>query len=143
MNNFLEKAHRDLSLAALFWPHENKYINKSNLMVSPIVTAQVTEFECGGLAVSLSSSHPAMDGFSNIKFLLEWAKVCKMETPVENINFLRFNLGNVFPTRDISRLFKSTYDPVIEKDIVTKRFIICETIMSRLRKNALMKRVEL
>ncbi|TMW81138.1 hypothetical protein EJD97_011619 [Solanum chilense] len=133
LNHFLEKAHKDLSLAALFWPHENKYINKSNLMVSPIVTAQVTEFECGGLAVSLSSSHPAMDGFSNIKFLFEWAKVCKMETPIENINFLRFNLGNVFPTRDVSRLFRSTYDPVIEKDIVTKRFIICETIMSRLR----------
>ncbi|KAH0735537.1 hypothetical protein KY285_011244 [Solanum tuberosum] len=30
-------------------------------MVSPIVTAQVTEFECGGLAISLSGSHPAID----------------------------------------------------------------------------------
>uniref|UniRef100_M0ZZG1 Anthocyanin acyltransferase n=1 Tax=Solanum tuberosum TaxID=4113 RepID=M0ZZG1_SOLTU len=135
--NFLEKARKDLSLAALFWPHENKYINKTNLMVSPIVMAQVIEFECGGLAVSLSSSHPAMDGFSNIKFLFEWAKVCKMDTPVEKINFLSFNLGNVFRTRDISRLFKSTYDSVIEKNIIVKRFVINEAVMLRLRKKCI------
>ncbi|TMW86276.1 hypothetical protein EJD97_021635 [Solanum chilense] len=137
LNHFLEKAKNDLSLASLFWPNENKYINKCNLMVSPIVTAQVTQFQCGGLAVSLSSSHPAMDGFSNIKFLFEWAKVCKMDTPVENINFLRFNLGDVFPTRDISGLFKSTYDPVTEEDIVTKRFVIREATISRLRKSCI------
>lgn len=89
------------------------------------------------MAVSLSSSHPAMDGFSNIKFLFEWAKVCKMTTPVENIDFLRFNLSDVFPTRDISGLFKSTYDPVTEKDIVTKRFVIRGTSISRLRKSCI------
>ncbi|XP_004243480.1 acetyl-CoA-benzylalcohol acetyltransferase [Solanum lycopersicum] len=135
--NFLEKSRKDLSLAALFCPHVNKYIDKTNLMVSPIVTAQVTEFECGGLAVSLSFSHPAMDGFSDFKFLFELARVCKMETPIENIKFLSFNLGNIFPTRDISRLFKSTFDRVIEKDIIVKRFIVREAAMSRLRKKCI------
>ncbi|KAG5570106.1 hypothetical protein H5410_059872, partial [Solanum commersonii] len=83
LDNFLEKTSKDLGLAGLFWPHENKNVNETNLMVSPIVIAQVTEFECGGLAMSLSGSHPAMDGFSNVKFLFEWAKVCRMGTPVE------------------------------------------------------------
>ncbi|KAG5570116.1 hypothetical protein H5410_059882 [Solanum commersonii] len=137
LDNFLEKTRKDLSLASLFWPHVNKNIDKTNSMVSPIVTAQVTEFECGGLAVSLSGSHPAMDGFSDFKFLFEWAKVCKMETPVEKINFLSFNLGNIFPTRDISKLFKSTYTPIIHQDIVVKRFVIREAAMSRLRKKCI------
>ncbi|KAH0735533.1 hypothetical protein KY285_011240 [Solanum tuberosum] len=137
LDNFLEKTRKDLSLASLFWPHANKNIDQTNLMVSPIVTAQVTEFECGGLAVSLSGSHPAMDGFSDFKFLFEWARVCKMETPVEKINFLSFNLGNIFPTRDISGLFKSTYIPSIHQDIIVKKFVVREAAMSRLRKKCI------
>ncbi|KAF3647580.1 putative S-type anion channel SLAH1-like [Capsicum annuum] len=93
LNYFLEKTWEDLSLAALFWPHENKNVDENNLMVSPIVIAQVTKFECGGLALSLSGSHPAMDGFTDFNFLFEWAKVCKLGTPVEKINFLSFDLG--------------------------------------------------
>ncbi|WMV36870.1 hypothetical protein MTR67_030255 [Solanum verrucosum] len=61
LDNFLEKAHKDLNLAALFWPHENKNVDQNNFMVSPIVTIQVTKFECGGLALSFSVSHPAID----------------------------------------------------------------------------------
>ncbi|XP_049399457.1 acetyl-CoA-benzylalcohol acetyltransferase-like [Solanum stenotomum] len=137
LDHFLEKTRKDLSLASLFWPHVNKNIDKTNLMVSPIVTAQVTVFECGGLAVSLSGSHPAMDGFSYFKFVFECAKVCKMETPVEKINFLSFNLGNIFPTRDISRLFKSTYTPIIHQDIIVKKFVVREAAMSRLRKKCI------
>ncbi|KAG5570096.1 hypothetical protein H5410_059862 [Solanum commersonii] len=69
LDNFLEKTRKDLSLASLFWPHVNKNIDKTNLMVSPIVTAQVTVFECSGLVVSLNGSHPAIDGFSDFKFV--------------------------------------------------------------------------
>ncbi|WMV59722.1 hypothetical protein MTR67_053107 [Solanum verrucosum] len=134
LDNFLEKTRKDLGLAGLFWPHENKNVDETNLKVSPIVIAQVTEFECGGLAISLSGSHPAMDGFSDFKFLFEWANVCRMGTPIEEINFLSFDLSNIFPTRDISGLFKLTYHPVIEKDIIVKRFVIREAAMSRLRK---------
>uniref|UniRef100_M1BIY2 Anthocyanin acyltransferase n=2 Tax=Solanum tuberosum TaxID=4113 RepID=M1BIY2_SOLTU len=137
LDNLLEKTRKDLGLAGLFWPHENKNVDETNLMVSPIVIAQVTEFECGGLAISLSGSHPAMDGFSDFKFLFEWAKVCRMGTLVEEINFLSFDLSNIFPTIDISGLFKSTYDPVIEKDIIVKRFVIREVAMSRLRKKCM------
>ncbi|KAK4727381.1 hypothetical protein R3W88_032298 [Solanum pinnatisectum] len=103
-------------------------------MVSPIIIAQVIEFECGGLAISLSGSHPAMDGFLDFKFLFEWANVCRIGSPVEEINFLSFDLSNIFPTRDILGVFKLTYHPVIEKDIIVKRFVIREAAMSKLRK---------
>ncbi|KAG5594332.1 hypothetical protein H5410_035564 [Solanum commersonii] len=74
LDNFLEKAHKDLSLAAIFWPHENKNVDQNNFMVSPIVTIQVTKFECGGLALSFNVSHPAIDGFTCFNFLFGWGK---------------------------------------------------------------------
>uniref|UniRef100_M1BIY4 Anthocyanin acyltransferase n=1 Tax=Solanum tuberosum TaxID=4113 RepID=M1BIY4_SOLTU len=102
LDNFLEKAHKDLSLAALFWPRENKNVDQNNFMVSPIVTIQVTKFECGGLALSFSVSHPAIDGFTGLNFLFGWGKVCRLGTPIDKINFLSFNLGgalNFQPSR--------------------------------------------
>ncbi|KAG5570113.1 hypothetical protein H5410_059879 [Solanum commersonii] len=92
LDNFLEKAHKDLSLAVLFWPHEKKNVDQNNFMVSPIITIQVTKFECGGLALSSSVSHPAIDGFTGLKFMFEWGKVCRLGTPIDKINFLSFNL---------------------------------------------------
>ncbi|KAK6774234.1 hypothetical protein RDI58_029473 [Solanum bulbocastanum] len=134
LDNFLNKARNDFGHAALFSPHVNKNIDETNFMVSPIVTIQVTKFECGGLAISISISHPAMDGFSVFQFTSEWAKVCRIGTPIDKINFFRFNMGDIFPTRDITGLFKSTPIPVIQQDIVVKRIVIREAVMSRLRK---------
>ncbi|XP_049399455.1 acetyl-CoA-benzylalcohol acetyltransferase-like [Solanum stenotomum] len=138
LDNFLEKAHKDLSLAALFWPHENKNVDQNNFMVSPIIIIQVTKFECGGLALSCSASHPAIDGFTSLNILFGWGKVCRLETPIDKINFLSFNLGNIFPTRDISRLFKSTHHVANrEENIVVKRFVVREAALSRLRKQCI------
>ncbi|WMV59717.1 hypothetical protein MTR67_053102 [Solanum verrucosum] len=137
LDNFLDKARNDFGHAALFSPHVNKNIDETNIMVSPIVTAQVTKFECGGLAISISISHSAMDGFSSFQFIFEWAKVCRMGTPIDNINFLSFNMGDIFPTRDITGLFKSIPIPIIQQDIVVKRIVICEAVMSRLRKKCI------
>ncbi|XP_055801693.1 acetyl-CoA-benzylalcohol acetyltransferase-like [Solanum dulcamara] len=137
LDNFLEKARNNFGLAALFNPNENKNIDETNIMVSPIITTQVTKFKCGGLALSISYAHSAMDGFSCCKFIFEWAKVCRMGTPVDKINFLSFNMGNIFPTRDIMGLFKSTCTPLIEQDIVVKRFVVREAAMSKLRKKCI------
>ncbi|KAK6791599.1 hypothetical protein RDI58_010680 [Solanum bulbocastanum] len=106
LDNFLEKAHKNLSLAALFWPHENNNVDQNNFMVSPIVTIQVTKFECGGLALSFSVSHLAID-------------------------------GNIFPTRDISGLFKPIHVANREENIVVKRFVVHEAALSRLRKQCI------
>ncbi|KAH0706701.1 hypothetical protein KY285_011238 [Solanum tuberosum] len=137
LDNFLNKAHNGFGHAALFNPHVNKNIDETNFMVSLIVTIQVTKFECGGLAISTSSSHLVMDGFSDCQFTSEWAKMCKMGTPIDKINFLSFNMGDIFPTRDITGLFKSTPIPVIQQDIVVKRIVIREAVMSRLRKKCI------
>uniref|UniRef100_M1B3K0 Anthocyanin acyltransferase n=1 Tax=Solanum tuberosum TaxID=4113 RepID=M1B3K0_SOLTU len=137
LDNFLNKARNDFGHAALFSPHVNKNIDETNFMVSPIVTIQVTKFECGGLAISTSSSHPAMDGFSNFQCTSEWAKVCRMGTPIDKINFLSVNMGDIFPTRDIIGLFKSTPIPVIQQDIIVKRIVIREAVIARLRKKCI------
>ncbi|KAG5568726.1 hypothetical protein H5410_064255 [Solanum commersonii] len=137
LDNFLEKAHKDLSLAALFWPHENKNVEQNNFMVSPIVTIQVTKFECGGLPLSFSASHPVIDGFTCLNFLFGWGKVCRLGTPIDKINFLSFNLGNIFSTRDISGLFKSTHVANREENIVVKRFVVHEAALSMLRKQCI------
>ncbi|KAG5610704.1 hypothetical protein H5410_021985 [Solanum commersonii] len=134
LDNFLEKAHKDLSLATLFWPHENKNVDQNNFMVSPIVTIQV---ECGGLALSFSVSHPAIDGFTTLFFLFGWGEVCRLGTPIDKINFLSFNLGNIFPTRDISGLFKPIHVANREENIVVKRFVVHEAALSRLRKQCI------
>ncbi|KAK6774231.1 hypothetical protein RDI58_029470 [Solanum bulbocastanum] len=60
-----------------------------------------------------------------------------MGTSVDKINFLSFNMGDIFPTRDISELFKSTPIPAIQQDIVVKRIVIREPVMSRQRKKCI------
>ncbi|XP_015060775.1 acetyl-CoA-benzylalcohol acetyltransferase-like [Solanum pennellii] len=137
LDNFLEKTRKDFSLATLFWPHENKNVNQNNFMVSPIVAIQVTKFECGGLALSVSVSHPVIDGFTCLQFLFGWGKVCRLGTPIDKINFLSFNLGNIFPTRDISTLFNSTDIANRAENIVVKRFVVREAALSRFRKQCI------
>ncbi|TMW91778.1 hypothetical protein EJD97_013909 [Solanum chilense] len=137
LDNFLVKTRKDFSLATLFWPHVNKYVDENNFMLSPIVTIQVTKFECGGLALSFSVSHPAIDGFTCLQFLFGWGKVCRLGTPIDKINFLSFNLGNIFPTRDISTLFNSTEVANRAENIVVKRFVVREAALSRFRKQCI------
>lgn len=137
LGNFLEKTRKDLSVATLFGPHENKNMDQNNFMVSPIVIIQVTKFECGGLALSFSVSHPAMDGFTGLQFLFGWGKVCRLGTPIDKIHFLSFNLGNIFPTRDTSALFNSADVVNREENIVVKRFVVREAALSRLKKQCI------
>uniref|UniRef100_M1DQQ9 Anthocyanin acyltransferase n=1 Tax=Solanum tuberosum TaxID=4113 RepID=M1DQQ9_SOLTU len=94
-DEFLQQAHE-------FWPHGIKDVNTTNLFMTPIMFVQITIFQCGGIALSTSTSHPAIDGWTNFTFIYEWSKVCKLGIPAEKINFMRFDLANIFGPQNIT-----------------------------------------
>uniref|UniRef100_M1CUS9 Anthocyanin acyltransferase n=1 Tax=Solanum tuberosum TaxID=4113 RepID=M1CUS9_SOLTU len=136
LNEFLEKARKDVNLSLLYWPQDSWNVDASNLFAMPVVIIQITEFECGGLALSMSHAHIAMDGYSIFTVINEWSKVCRLEIPVEKIDFMSFNLVDVFPTRDLSKLLLPRVPPLdrVESKLVAKRLYINEDSISRLRK---------
>ncbi|MCE0482257.1 hypothetical protein HAX54_040839, partial [Datura stramonium] len=135
LDDFLEKAHKDVNAAVLCWPHDTWDVDENNLAITPLVIIQVTIFECGGVALSMSHAHIAMDGFSSLSFLYEWSKVCRLGIPTKEINFLSFNLGEIFPTRDLSKLLlpRIPGEKRAESKLVAKRLYIDETAISKLR----------
>ncbi|CAN4104513.1 unnamed protein product [Withania somnifera] len=135
LNEFLEKAHKDVNLALLCWPQDTWNVDNTNLFSMPIVIIQITEFECGGLALSMSHAHTAMDGFTTFTFINEWTKVCKLRIPEDKIDFMSFNLPDVFPSRDLSKLLlpRLPQEDRVHAKLVAKRLYINEDSISRLR----------
>ncbi|KAK4725957.1 hypothetical protein R3W88_030874 [Solanum pinnatisectum] len=135
LNEFLEKAHKDVNVSLLCWPQDSWNAEASNLFAMPVVIIQITEFECGGLALSISHAHIAMDGYSTFTFINEWSKVCRLKIPVEKIDFMSFELADVFPTRDLSKLLlpRIPAEDRVESKLVAKRLYINEDSISRLR----------
>ncbi|XP_016454882.1 epi-neemfruitin B synthase L1AT-like [Nicotiana tabacum] len=135
-DDFINQVKKDLNLALFLIPKGIKDLSDTDFDITSLVVAQVTEFQCGGLALSVSASHPVMDGYSNFKFVYEWAKVCKFGIPAEEINFLSFNFGDIFPARDLSSIFPPRiYPKNSDEKFVGKRFFIDEITMSGLREN--------
>ncbi|KAF3675649.1 putative trans-2-enoyl-CoA reductase, mitochondrial-like [Capsicum annuum] len=135
LDDFLQQANNDLDLALPFWPHGIMDVDETNLFVTPPMVVQVTTFECGGLALAISSAHPAMDGFAAFTLVYEWAKVCKFFIPSKEINFMSFNLGTLFPTKDLTAILEP---PVCEgkrtqSKLIAKKFIFDEVSISKLR----------
>ncbi|KAM3289302.1 acetyl-CoA-benzylalcohol acetyltransferase [Capsicum chacoense] len=127
---FLKQAHNNLDLVLHFWPLINNDVNANNLFAMPIMFVQITIFQCGGIALSVSIAHPAIDGWTNFTFIYEWSKVCKLGIPSEKINFMSFDLVNIFGPRDIT--FSDQAKPLDTK-LVAKKFVMDEKVLSKLR----------
>ncbi|KAF3644731.1 putative trans-2-enoyl-CoA reductase, mitochondrial-like isoform 1 [Capsicum annuum] len=108
INEFLEKAHKDVNLALLCWPQDTWDVDDTNLSIMPIVIVEITELECGGLALSVSHAHTAMDGFTIFNTIYEW---------------------------DLSKLLlpSAPEEDRVEANLVEKRLYINEDSISRLR----------
>ncbi|KAJ8550917.1 hypothetical protein K7X08_000287 [Anisodus acutangulus] len=134
-DDFLEQANKDLDLTLSFWPEGIMDVDETNIFLTPIMVVQVTKFQCGGLALSISTSHPAMDGFTKFTFVYEWSKVCKLGIPSKEINFMSFNLGTLFPARDISEIPETPVDEGkrTESKLIAKKFVFGEASISNLR----------
>nr|XP_016437916.1 PREDICTED: acetyl-CoA-benzylalcohol acetyltransferase-like [Nicotiana tabacum] len=135
LNDFFEKAHKDVNLALSCWPQDTWDVDETNLFIIPISIVQVTKFNCGGMALSMSHAHTAMDGFTTFTFVHEWSKVCKLGIPTEKINFLNFNLAKIFPPRDVSKILlpRVPQENRIDSKLVAKKLYINQGSISRLR----------
>ncbi|XP_059290076.1 acetyl-CoA-benzylalcohol acetyltransferase-like [Lycium ferocissimum] len=137
LDYFLEQVARDgHELTVQLWPHDIKGVDDTNLFTAPIFTVQITKFECGAMAVAISISHPVMDGFTTMSTMFEWANACRLGTPIDKINnYLSFNAGDVFPTRDLSRYFKPPIPQEGSKEdkFLSKRFVIKEAAILKLK----------
>lgn len=49
----------------------------NNLLESPLLTAQVTKFKCGGFVVGLATNHCMFDGLGAMEFVHSWARTTK------------------------------------------------------------------
>ncbi|KAH0654981.1 hypothetical protein KY285_029863 [Solanum tuberosum] len=140
--DFLKDAQKDIDLALNFCPKIDRSV--SNLSITPLVVVQVTEFACGtGLALSLSTEHAVIDGFTALKFIYEWSKVSKM-----GINF-HSDTTNCFTFDDFDTIFPPTSDNHLLKRVkpprddhyhdftqmVARRFVINQSAISKLREN--------
>ncbi|KAG5569324.1 hypothetical protein H5410_059090 [Solanum commersonii] len=135
LDDFLQQANKDLGLALPFWPQGIMEVDKTNLFFTPLLVVQVTTFECGGLALAISHAHPAMDGCTTFKIIYEWAKVCKFGTPSKEINFMNFNLGTLFPYKDLTTILEPLVDEGKRKNskLIARKFVFEEDAISRLR----------
>ncbi|KAK4343881.1 hypothetical protein RND71_036975 [Anisodus tanguticus] len=135
LDDFLEHAPKEIDLANHFWPQGIKDVDDNDFANTPPVFVQVTRFECGGLALSVAAEHITVDGFTNMKFIYEWAKVCRLRIPSTEINFFNYQLGEIFPARDTSRILKPLAILGKQKDIkyVAKRFVFDEASISKIR----------
>nr|AMB21754.1 hydroxycinnamoyl transferase [Solanum melongena] len=135
LNEFLEEVHKDVNLALICWPQEAWAADESNLFTLPIVIVQITEFACGGVGLSVSNVHTAMDAYSIFNIINEWSKVCRLDIPVEKIDFMTLNLAHVFPSRDLSQLLlpRIPLEYGMNEKFVAKKLYINEDSVSRLR----------
>ncbi|KAM3337645.1 acetyl-CoA-benzylalcohol acetyltransferase [Capsicum galapagoense] len=127
---FLKQAHNNLDLALQFWPQGIKDVDATKLVATPIMFFQIAIFQCGGITLSTSATHFAIDGWTNFTLIYEWSKVCKFGTPAEKINFMSFDLANIFGPRDIK--FSDETEPLVTK-LVAKKFVMDEVSVSNLR----------
>lgn len=133
-DDFINQVRNDLNLALFFFPKEIQDLKDAEFDTTPPVVVQVTEFQCGGIAISISASHPVMDGFTNFKFVYEWAKVCKLGIPAEEIDFLSYDFCEILPARDLSSTFPNRVHPeYLGAKFIAKRFVIDELTISQLR----------
>ncbi|XP_059287072.1 acetyl-CoA-benzylalcohol acetyltransferase-like [Lycium ferocissimum] len=136
MDDFLQEASTNFDLALNFWPQGIKDVDATSLFTTPLMVVQIAIFQCGGLALSMSTAHPAMDGWASFTFIYEWSRVCKLGMSTEKINFMSFDLANVFGPRDVSTMFEaSAIFPGLRPDakIVAKNFVMDEVSLSKLR----------
>ncbi|CAN4095647.1 unnamed protein product [Withania somnifera] len=127
---FLQRAHNNLDFVLHFWPRGVKDVTAANLFSKPIMIVQITIFQCGGIALSTSTAHTAIDGWTNFSFIYEWSKVCKLRIPAEKINSMSFDLANIFGPRDIT--FSDQAKPLAIK-LVAQKFVMDEDSLLKLR----------
>ncbi|KAI3509413.1 hypothetical protein L1887_24666 [Cichorium endivia] len=107
-------------------------------LTDPILSAQVTLFECGGVALGVSIAHRVADASTLSAFLIEWAARSREENEVE---FTGFNSSLLFPARGLPPL-ELGLPPSTTADVVSKnatiKISLTDNMISMFKENAVL-----
>ncbi|XAR63424.1 Vinorine synthase [Bertholletia excelsa] len=95
------------------------------------LAVQVNFFECGGIAIGISSNHKVFDAASIFYFVNSWAAVARGDLDYNRMSSPNFDLPKLFPPKPLP-LHAETGSTHFEK-IVAKRFVFRAPSLSALR----------
>ncbi|XP_071729367.1 stemmadenine O-acetyltransferase-like [Rutidosis leptorrhynchoides] len=111
-------------------------IQHPDLFTNPLVTIQVTTFECGGVAVGVRTSHRIVDASTICTFLNKWASMNREESQATELNGPVFNSSSFFPPRGLPAMpFIPVGDDMLIK-YTRKKFSFSESVISNIRTKA-------
>ncbi|XP_015081753.2 acylsugar acyltransferase 3-like [Solanum pennellii] len=107
---------------------------KSNFFDGRLVMAQLTHFDCGGIAVSFCFSHKIADGYSSCNFMNDWAAIAR--DPNSAKPSPRFDGASFFPpirnagTSDVNNL---PQEGAVQQRYVTRRYLFSASKLNTLK----------
>ncbi|KAI3913407.1 hypothetical protein MKW98_003886 [Papaver atlanticum] len=98
------------------------------------LAVQVNLFDCGGIAISISTSHKIIDGCTAITFISSWAATTRA-APKQEITRPTFDSADIFPAlppgMQVSTL--ESDESIHGENVVTKVFVFTASKISALR----------
>ncbi|GJZ35755.1 pelargonidin 3-O-(6-caffeoylglucoside) 5-O-(6-O-malonylglucoside) 4'''-malonyltransferase-like protein [Tanacetum coccineum] len=100
-------------------------------VTDPALAAQVTTFQCGGVALGISIAHRIADASTACTFLNLWAALCRRDTSFEFYG-LGFSSSKFFPPRGLPCMDLIS-KPINDSLYVTKKLSFKESEISNLK----------
>lgn len=137
IDEFLEKT--DLLFLSRLHPCDNAIRAEYPIEGIYASNIQVTVFECGGMAISITQSHKIIDGGANRVFLKAWmahARGCSSEAPIPN--FLPYSADLFIPGTDswLNQLRRMWGSLSKKGKCTTRRFYFDATAVAALKLKA-------
>ncbi|KAL3846078.1 hypothetical protein ACJIZ3_003481 [Penstemon smallii] len=106
-----------------------------------VTMIQVTEFDCGGIAIGLHTSHKIIDGYSHATFLAAWAAAARGTTSSNSEEEIipSFISHSIFPSNSElpeNTTWLSLLQSLKHSKRVTKRFLFGSSSIINLKKSA-------
>uniref|UniRef100_A0A7N0UCI0 Uncharacterized protein n=1 Tax=Kalanchoe fedtschenkoi TaxID=63787 RepID=A0A7N0UCI0_KALFE len=132
LKQFMDGSY-DLSQIMRFHPLKYSFVREG----THLANFQVTEFRCGGLAISVCISHMVVDGLGLSVFVKAWAAAARGSEAADDVIQPNFNSVSVFPADDMW-LWEMVY-PTLEGQVrkgnnVTRKFTFDSASVAELRK---------
>ncbi|MCL7038624.1 hypothetical protein MKW94_020252 [Papaver nudicaule] len=114
-------------------------LHPSHIMLDDVakeaqLAIQVNSFDCGGIAISISTSHKIIDGCTAITFISSWAAITRA-APKQEILYPTFDSADIFPALppgvQVSSL--ESDDSMEGENVITKVFVFTAPKIAALR----------
>ncbi|XP_071686795.1 pelargonidin 3-O-(6-caffeoylglucoside) 5-O-(6-O-malonylglucoside) 4'''-malonyltransferase-like [Rutidosis leptorrhynchoides] len=104
-------------------------------LTGPLLSIQVTKFECGGVAVGVRATHKIVDASTLCTFLNVWAAINREENEIK-FSWSGFNSSSIFPARGLRAIDVPTISGDMLAKFTRKSFSFTEYEISKIRANA-------